>query len=67
MASRTDPQPSQPSVHTYDTPDDASTGPYVEEPQENVPGQPHNTKPTNGPWFNLDDSSPDLGERRFLK
>ena len=56
MASRTDPQP---SVHTYDTPDDASTGPYVEEPHENVPGQPHSTKATNGPWFNLDDSSPD--------
>ena len=62
MASRTDPQP---SVHTYNTPDDASTAPYVEEPQENVSGQPYNAKPTNGPWFNLDDSSPDSWRKKI--
>ena len=57
MASRTDPQP---SARTYESPDEtASTGPtpYVKEPPEPVPGRPP-AKPTNGPWFNLDGSSP---------
>ncbi|KAK0573832.1 hypothetical protein LWI29_014262 [Acer saccharum] len=57
MASRTDPQPSS---RTYESPDEtASTtpAPFVEEPPEHVPGRP-TAKPTNGPWFTLDDTSP---------
>ena len=58
MASRTDPQP---STQTYEAPDEASTEPpFVEEPQDDFPStQPSGPKPTNGPWFNLGDSSPD--------
>ena len=37
----------------------------MEEPQESVPGQPHSAKPTNGPWFNLDDSSPDSWRKKI--
>ncbi|KAK0597099.1 hypothetical protein LWI29_021834 [Acer saccharum] len=55
---RTNPQP---STQTYESLDEASSTdptPYVEEPQEPTPERPHSTKPINGPWFNLDDSSP---------
>ncbi|KAK0573432.1 hypothetical protein LWI29_007951 [Acer saccharum] len=63
MASRTDPQPSS---RTYESPDEtASTtpAPFVEEPPEHVPGRPP-TKPTNGPWFTLDDTSPGSWRKR---
>ncbi|KAK2653452.1 hypothetical protein Ddye_013308 [Dipteronia dyeriana] len=58
MVSRTYPQL---STYTFDSPDEASTGPIpiVEEPPENyTPEQPHISRPTNCPWFNLEDTSP---------
>ncbi|KAK0574989.1 hypothetical protein LWI29_032165 [Acer saccharum] len=57
MASRTDPQP---STQTYESPDETTStapAPFVEEPPDHVPGRPP-AKPTNGPWFTLDDTSP---------
>ena len=60
MLSRTDPQI---STQTYDSPDEASTGPtpFVEEPQDDsVTRISHSSGPTNGPWFNL-------GTRHFEK
>ncbi|KAK0602659.1 hypothetical protein LWI29_035755 [Acer saccharum] len=56
MASRTDPQP---STQTYESPDETTSttpAPFVEKPPDHVPGRPP-TKPTNGPWFTLDDTS----------
>ncbi|KAK0585709.1 hypothetical protein LWI29_032859 [Acer saccharum] len=56
MVSRTDPQP---STQTYESPDETTStapAPFVEEP-DHVPGRPP-AKPTNGPWFTLDDTSP---------
>ncbi|KAK0584296.1 hypothetical protein LWI29_010710 [Acer saccharum] len=59
MASRTDPQP---STQAYESPDETTSttptpAPFVEEPPDHVPGRPP-AKPTNGPWFTLDDTSP---------
>ncbi|KAK2634647.1 hypothetical protein Ddye_029439 [Dipteronia dyeriana] len=59
-ASRTDPQP---STQTVETPsDETSDEPtlIVDEPPEHRPQAPaHVPKPTNGPWFNLEDYAPD--------
>ncbi|KAK0582373.1 hypothetical protein LWI29_024886 [Acer saccharum] len=57
MASRTYPQP---STQTYESPDETTSSapaPFVEEPPDYVPGRLP-AKPTNGPWFTLDDISP---------
>ncbi|KAK2656472.1 hypothetical protein Ddye_009524 [Dipteronia dyeriana] len=56
MAYRTNPQP---STQTYGPPDESSSSstPIIKEPPEgSIPGQPNVTRPTNGLWFNLDDS-----------
>ncbi|KAK0570571.1 hypothetical protein LWI29_003306 [Acer saccharum] len=56
MASCTDPQP---STQTYESPDKTTSttpAPFIEEPPDHVPGCPP-AKPTNGPWFTLDDTS----------
>ncbi|KAK3204835.1 hypothetical protein Dsin_018881 [Dipteronia sinensis] len=59
MASR-----AKPSARTYESPGESSTGPthIVKEPPDASPTQPNQvlkSRPTNGLWFQLDDSSPD--------
>ncbi|KAI9174389.1 hypothetical protein LWI28_016595 [Acer negundo] len=65
MASRTDPQQ---SIQTYDSPEESSTEPppIIEEPPDyHVPGQPHGSRPTNGPWFDLGDLNPDSWRKKI--
>ncbi|KAK3177357.1 hypothetical protein Dsin_032936 [Dipteronia sinensis] len=68
MASR-----AEPSDRTYDSPGDSSTGPtgptpIVEEPPDVPPAPPApapKSRPTNGSWFQLDDSSPDTWRKKI--
>ncbi|KAK1556952.1 hypothetical protein Q3G72_015133 [Acer saccharum] len=63
MASRTDPQP---STRTYESPNESSNAPYVEEPAEHPPSnQPAPARPTSGPWFTLDNAFPDTWRKRI--
>ncbi|KAK3222091.1 hypothetical protein Dsin_009116 [Dipteronia sinensis] len=60
----------EPSHKTYESPNEGSTGPtpIVEEPPEAFPTQPiqvPKSKPTNGTWFQLDDSSPDSWRKKI--
>ncbi|KAK3183218.1 hypothetical protein Dsin_030504 [Dipteronia sinensis] len=65
MASR-----AEPSARTYESPGESSTGPtpIVEEPPDAPPtqlSQVPKSRPTNGPWFQLDDSSPDSWRKKI--
>ncbi|KAK2634142.1 hypothetical protein Ddye_028934 [Dipteronia dyeriana] len=61
MASQTDHQPSTQTVDTIESSDETSdeTTPIVKEPPDRHSPAP-TPKPTNGPWFNLEDSAPHL-------
>ncbi|KAK3204838.1 hypothetical protein Dsin_018884 [Dipteronia sinensis] len=65
MASR-----AEPSAKTYESPGENSTGPtpIVEEPPDaslTQPNQVPKSRPTNGLWFQLDDSSPDSWRKKI--
>ncbi|KAK2662552.1 hypothetical protein Ddye_001126 [Dipteronia dyeriana] len=58
MASKTDPQPSTQTIDTTSDETSDKPTPIVDEPPEHRPQAPASIpRPTNGPWFNLEDSA----------